>query len=521
MAGFGAVLGFTRSVITGAVVGRTDATALRLRPLDFTPFDAALAGMGDAREAELAALVDNESIAGLGALLDAGRITATELALLHLRRIRRRDDELGSIIELNPQALAEAAASDRRRAAGSALSELDGITVTLKDNIETGAPLHTTGGAVVLAGHVATADAPIVAALRRAGAVVLGKNNLSELAGATCRVPGFSAVGGQTVNPYGAGFTPGGSSSGSAVAVAAGFSAVSVGTETSGSLIAPAAFNGVVALKPGCGVLDGDGIIPLVSFQDTPGPVARSVADAAALLRCLGGPAAGLRPDALDGVVAGVLAADILGQGPGLEDPADNPALLERLRTALAAAGARVVDAVVTGPEPRAGFEGGFLDVVLNGLAHDTVGYLARAGAPVTTLAGLADYNLASPRQRMPKGQLLLAMALLRQVDRATYEARALDFRRRALAFCDATFEAAGADVLVSFANLHSAFYATAGLPAVTVPLGVRGNGMPAGATLIGRSGDDARLLGFAHALEGALGRPTPVPLAGTPEAAK
>ena len=310
----------------------TRSVAGRLRPLDFSPFESALSGLSSDRSLELEQLVESASVTELGGLLDAGRLTAAELVLHHLDRIRRLDAGLNSILELNPEVLAEAEASDRRRADGAGRGPLDGIPITLKDNIETAPPMHTTGGAVVLADHLAEQDAPIVASLRQAGAVILGKANLSELAGAISRVAGVSAVGGQTTNPYGAAFTPGGSSSGSAVAVAAGFCTVSVGTETSGSLLAPAAFNGVVAMKPGRGVLSGEGIIPLVSFQDSAGPVARSVADAAILFEAMGGPAAELPVASLHGAVAGVLAADIVAQRPGHEDPTDNPHLVELIR---------------------------------------------------------------------------------------------------------------------------------------------------------------------------------------------
>ena len=478
----------------------------RLRDLDFAPFEDALAGFAPAREREVADRVDWASLAELGASMDAGVFSATELTLLYLARIRRRDPDLCSILELNPAALDDAKDADRRRAAGAALGPLDGVPVTVKDNIGTAGPLHTTGGAAVLLDHVAARDAAVVASLRRHGMVVLGKANLSELSGAVTRVPGFSAVGGQTISPSGRSFSTGGSSSGSAVAVAAGLCPASVGTETSGSLISPAALNGVVSLKPSRGALSTDGVIPLVRFQDVPGPVARTVADVATLFAAMGGCVADLPADALCGTTVAVLAQDILAQRPGLADPADNPALLRRIRAGLVAAGARVRDAEIASTEPVASFEEGFLRVVLGGLSHDTMGYLAEAGAPVTTLAELADYNLASPAERTPKGQLYVDSALLEPLGREAYERLALDYRDRAGHILDATFAAAGAEVLVSLSSLHSALYATAGLPAVSVPLGLRADGMPSGVTLIARRGEDARLLGFAAALERALG---------------
>jgi amidase len=460
--------------------------------------------MGDARDGEIGALVAASGVAELRAAMDAGSLTSEELTVHLLRRIRALDGHLGSVMELNPAALDEARAADARRAAGTATGSLDGIPVTVKDNIETAGPLHTTAGAIALADHVAATDAPVVAGLRLAGAVLLGTTNLSELAGAVSRTPAVSAVGGRTINPYGAAFSPAGSSSGSGVAVAAALAIVSVGTETSGSLIAPAAFNGVVGMKPSRDVVPGEGIVPLVRFQDSAGPMARSVADAAALLDVIAAAplAPDLSPDALRGVNAGVLRADILAQQSPFEDTADNPAMLTRIDAGLAAAGATSVDVTLVADAPMSAYDSGFPKVVAGGVTHDTVGYLAAAGTGIRTLADLHAFNLRHPRRRIPTGQLFLDLALAFDLDRATYERLALEYRARATAILEATFAATGAAVLVSLTNLHSAVYATAGFPAITVPLGLRANGMPTGVTLIGRAGEDARLLGFAFAFE-------------------
>jgi amidase len=185
-----------------------------------------------------------------------------------------------------------------------------------------------------------------------------------------------------------------------------------------------------------------------------------------------------------------------------VEDTSDNAEMLTRIDTGLRAAGAVPVDAVLVSAGPMADYDQGFLDVVLGGVAHDTIGYLAEAGAPVATLADLHAYNLAQPRRRMPEGQFLLDLALGKAIDRDSYEEAALRHRGLAEEILDATFDAAGTDVLISLTNLHSTLYATAGYPAITVPLGLRANGMPTGATLIGRPGADEQLLGHAHAFE-------------------
>ncbi len=508
-------LAMGRSLVTGAVVGLTQRDPGRLEPLDLSAFTDALEGRDPSRSMELDTLAD-AAIAELQEHMSGGRLSSEELTLHLLGRVRDREATLNSLIVLNPQVLAQAREADARRAAGQSLGPLDGIPVTLKDNIETAGPMPTTGGAEILAGHVADADAPLVESLRAAGAVILGKANLSELAGAAVRTPGFSAVGGQTVNPYGRAFSPAGSSSGSAVSVAAGFAIVSVGTETSGSLITPAAYAGLVGMKPSRGLVDGRGVIPLVRHQDSAGPIARTVADAAALLAAMVVQPLDveLTDGALDGVRVGVLAEDIGNHRTPYEDTSDNGEMLARIDAGLRAAGAVPLEVALVTETPMETYDEGFITVVLGGVTHDTVGYLAGQGAPVATLADLHAYNLARPRRRMPAGQFFLDLALVRAIDRDAYEEAALGHRALAESILDATFDASEADMLVSITNRHSSLYATAGYPAVTVPLGLRSSGMPVGATLIGRPGQDGQLLAHAHAFEQASRLRVPVPTA-------
>ena len=492
------------SLLVGVALGFSGGRATRFRPLDFAPFEEALAGLTPERDEEIGRLLGGAPIAEVQALLDRAELTSEELTVHVLARIRRQDAALGSLIQLNPDALREAQAADSRRRSSGAGSPLDGIPVTLKDNIETAGPMRTTAGTRLLADHIASVDAPIVQALRRAGAVIVGKANLSELAGAVTSTPGFSAIGGQTANPYGPRFTSGGSSSGSAASVAAGLCLASVGTETSGSLIAPAAFNGVVGMKPSRELVSGDGIVPLVRFQDSGGPIARCVADAAALLAVIATSPldVDLSPSALAGVTVGLLNDDILAQKTPFEDTSDNAAVVSRIRLGMEAAGASVVDVTLQAEVPLEKYESGFVKVVLGGLANDTMGYLAAAGTEATTVAELHAWNLRRPRARMPKGQTFVSLAYFYDVDRATYEAAALEHRATAAQVLDATLDASGAELLVSLSNRHSSLYATAGYPAITVPLGLRIDGMPVGATLIGRAGSDAALLGYAFAFE-------------------
>jgi amidase len=498
-----------RSLATGVLRGRGGAGRLRT----LVAPEPAGAATDPARAAALDALATGAGVTELQRAMAAGELTSEELTAHLLARAVRLDPGLACLIELNPAALDEARAADARRARGEALPLL-GIPVTVKDNIATAGPMRTTAGAAILADHVAGADAAVVAALRAAGAVVLAKANLSELAGAVVPTPGFSAVGGQTANPYGAGHTPGGSSSGSAVSVAAGLAPLSVGTETSGSLLAPAAFNGVVGMKPSRGLIDGTGIIPLVRHQDSAGPIARTVADAALLLAALAG--GRLEPDlaaaSLAGVRVGVLGEAILAQQTPFEDTTDNPAMLERIEAGLRAAGAVVVPATMA--PGAAGFESRLLTVVFGGLTHDTMGALAALDLGVTTLADLQAHNLREPRTRMPKGQALLSAAVARRVSWDAYETAAMEQRAAAERMLEATFAAADVEVLASMSNLHASWYATAGWPAVSIPLGLRAGGMPAGVTLIARPGRDPDLLGWAHAFEQASALRSPPVLA-------
>ena len=239
--------------------------------------------------------MQNVTILSLQQQMADGDLTARALAEGYLRRIADLDasgPSLHAVIEVNPDALSIADALDAERRSGSLRGPLHGIPVLLKDNIDTGDRMMTTAGSLALAGPPALRDAAIAASLRAAGAVILGKANLSEWANfrGSRSVSGWSSRGGQTRNPYALDRTPCGSSSGSAVAVAADLCAAAVGTETDGSIICPSQTNGIVGIKPTLGLLSRTGIVPIAHSQDTAGPMARTVADAAVLLGALAGP---------------------------------------------------------------------------------------------------------------------------------------------------------------------------------------------------------------------------------------
>ena len=273
-------------------VGTTAAASLLAALTD----SAAPAARAGAQESAAAGSFDPEerSCAELAAALHSGAVTATSLTSAYLSRIEKLDragPALKCVIATNPLALATAQELDAEHKAGRTRGPLHGLPILLKDNIETLDPLPTTAGSLALAQAFHEADAPLVARLRAAGAIILGKTNLSEWANfrSTHSVSGWSAVGGQTLNPYATRFSPSGSSSGSAAAAAASLCAVAVGTETDGSVLAPASRCGLVGFKPTVGVISGVGVVPLSPRQDTAGPLARSTLDAALLFAVMAG----------------------------------------------------------------------------------------------------------------------------------------------------------------------------------------------------------------------------------------
>ncbi len=254
------------------------------------PATAAPAPSGPARGPHLE--LEEATIADLGARMASGALTSRALVGAYLERIAALDrggPSLESILELNPDALAIATALDSERRAKGARGPLHGIPVVVKDNIDTGDRMQTTAGSLALLGAPAKRDADVVARLREAGAVILAKTNLSEWANirSTHSISGWSARGGLTRNPYALDRNASGSSSGPAVAIAASLATVGVGTETDGSIVSPASICGLVGVKPTVGLLGGGGIIPISHTQDTAGPMARTVTDAALLLGAL------------------------------------------------------------------------------------------------------------------------------------------------------------------------------------------------------------------------------------------
>jgi amidase len=355
-------------------------------------------------------------VADLQKRMAQGTETARSLTEKYLARIKALNEAgpmLRAVIETNPDALAIADGLDKERKAGKTRGPLHGIPVLIKDNIDSGDQMMTTAGATALTGHKAQNDAFIVQKLRAAGAVLLGKTNLSEWANfrSSHSVSGWSSRGRQSRNPYVLDRSTSGSSSGSGAAVAANLCAVAIGTETDGSVVSPASCNGLVGLKPTVGLLSRSGIIPISSTQDTAGPMARTVRDAAVLLGALTGPdpadpaklpipassptdySTFLKADALKGQRLGVEKSHLNG-------PSAVAKLLREAVAALNAQGATVVEVELSkliNPLGESEFE-----VLLYEFKEGVNKYLASAGASVRTLADVIAYNNAHAAETMP-----------------------------------------------------------------------------------------------------------------------
>ena len=471
----------------------------------------------------------------LQADLAKGRTTSVALVRAYRQRIAAIDAKgpaLRSVIELNPDAAKIAAQLDRERKAGKVRGPLHGIPILLKDNLDTGDRMLTTAGSLALTAAPAPKDAFVVARLREAGAIILGKTNLSEWA--NIRSPksssGWSARGGQTKNPYVLDRSPCGSSSGTGAAIAASLAAAGVGTETDGSIVCPSSVAGLVGLKPTVGLVSRAGIVPISISQDTAGPMARTVADAAILLGAMTAldPADAamavpgrrveldyrrlLDRNALKGARIGVLRRGVTGYSP----PTD--ALFEKAIADLKRLGAEVIDPADPAEPLSVGAEE--LEVLLTELKDGLARYLAgRPGVPVRTLADVIAFNEANATKEMPHfGQefLVLAQSLGAVTDPA-FIAKAERIRRLAREHLDGALAKHRLEALVAPTGApawpvdwvngdhhlggSSRASAVAGYPNVTVPMGAVRD-LPVGLSFLGTAWSEGRLLSLAHAYE-------------------
>jgi amidase len=389
------------------------------------------AGRALAAEAEVAPVkafeFDEATISDLQARMKAGEISARSLTQAYLDRMHEIDKSgptINSVIEVNPDAVSIAEALDRERKEKGPRGPMHGIPVLIKDNIDTADNMQTTAGSLALVGSKPTQDSGVVRRLREAGAVILGKTNLSEWANirSSHSTSGWSGRGGLTKNPYALHRNPCGSSSGSGAATSASLCAVAVGTETDGSVVCPSSANGLVGIKPTLGLISRAGIIPIAHSQDTAGPMARTVRDAAILLGALAGPdprdiatadaGTKMQKDYTQFLDANGLRGARIGVPRkyfGFNDSVD--ALMNRLFEEMKTAGAEIVDPADL--ESHGKFDETELLVLLCELKTDLNAYLAgRPGSQVRTLADVIAFNDANRAREMPYfGQDLLLKA--------------------------------------------------------------------------------------------------------------
>lgn len=478
------------------------------------------------------------SIAQLQQRMATGQLSTQALAAKFSARIKQIDQAgpaLRAVLELNPDAPARAAALDR--APARTRGPLYGIPVMLKDNIDTGDRMQTSAGSLALVGAPASHDAALVTRLRNAGALILGKTNLSEWANyrSTHASSGWSGRGGQTRNPYALDRNPCGSSAGSAVAVAAGLTTVAIGSETDGSILCPASMNGLVGIKPTLGLVSRSGIVPISHNQDTAGPIARSVADAAAVLGVIAGSDAGdpatvdadrhatdytrfLDPNGLRGKRIGVVR-----QMTGAEPNADR--VLDESIAVMKAQGAVIVDPVTLPHLAELGEPE--TTVLLYDFKHDIDAYLAtRDGLAVHTLADLIAFDKRDAAREMPWfGQELFERAEAKGplTDAAYTQALAKAKRLAGPQGIDAALKADHLDALLapSWGPAYmtdpvlgdhivsgdptiggaSQPAAVAGYPSITVPAGWA-HGLPVGIVLFGARWSEPTLIAIGYGFE-------------------
>jgi amidase len=501
----------------------------------YAAFASAIAAAQPPKAAAPEAVVE-ASIADLQKAMRSGRLTATQITQQFLDRIKAIDKAgpgLNAVIEVNPDAVADAEAMDRERKARGPRGPMHGIPVLIKDNIATKDKMQTTAGSIALVGAKAPSDAFVVTRLREAGAVILGKTNLSEWSNmrSSRSTSGWSSRGGLTRNPYALDRSASGSSSGSGAAIAASLAAVSVGTDTDGSIVSPASANNLVGIRPTVGLVSRAGIIPISVSQDTAGPMARTVADAAILLDAIAGtdPAdkataeAGKRKaeyakhldrNALKGARLGV----VRNQFGGRNDL--QGAAIEKALAVLKAQGAILVDIPEVPNDDQLGKDE--LTVMLYELKNSLGTYLEQyaPGAPVKTLADIIAYNERHKDKVMPwfGQEHLLAAQAKGGLDSPEYlKARDTGLRAARDEGIDKVLREHKLDALVAptgglpwLSDLvkgdasgggFTSLAAVAGYPHVTVPGGFV-HGLPCGLSFVGTAWSEPRLIALAYSFE-------------------
>ncbi len=475
---------------------------------NFKPFNDDLAiNFSEEEYNKLKPLILEQNIPSIQKSISEGLLSHEKLTLFYLYRIRKfesnNETALNAIISLNPDAIKEARARDLNRDNNKLLLDMSmyGMPVLIKDNINT-AGMPTTAGAIVLSKNKNTQDAFIIKRLKEAGAIILGKSNLSEWAYyfcGTCPV-GYSATGGQTLNPYGrAIFESGGSSSGSGASVAANYAVAAVGTETSGSITSPSSQNSVVGLKPTVGLLSRTGIVPISSTVDTPGPMTKNVTDSFILFNSMLGFDAS-DPKSFE-VVEDLtdLEESFKGKRFGVFKDIFRDSIFKKNMDQIQEAGGEIILIA-----PRKIKLPGFLSILNLEMKHELPKYLknyADKDVEVSDVKDIISYNKLENELRAPYGQLRFLNIGKDTTTQADLEIIKKKLKTKARRFFKA-FDTENLDAILSMNNYHSAYSAVAEYPNLTIPMGYKESGEPVNLTFIGKSNEEGKLLLLGYTFE-------------------
>ncbi|MCM3240537.1 amidase family protein [Heyndrickxia oleronia] len=472
-------------------------------------------------------IIEERTITQLQESMEKGELTSKELVMYYLYKIAKYDQDgprINSILEINPDAIFIAEGLDHERKMKGSRGVLHGIPILIKDNIETKDNMHTSAGTLALEQYVGKKDAFLVERLRHAGAVILGKANMTELAnGMSSKMwAGYSSRGGQVVNPYGSEFFVGGSSTGSAAAVASNFTAVAIGTETDGSILSPAVQHSVVGIKPTTGLISRTGIIPFTYSQDTAGPMARTVEDAAILLGMLTGvdsedPATYKSEGMFDGDYTHFLDEQGLkGTRIGVftqvtEDsfmPGEyDEALFQQAIQIMQSAGAKmIVDIDLPSLHREWSWSVNYYE-----LKHSLENFLNHLPAhfPVHSIRELIEFNRESPERTLKYGQdkLEIRGELTNTLRESNYLlAKLEDLYYARDKGIDEAIETYQLDAILFPAYVGSTICAKAGYPSIALPAGFMENGRPFGITLASGAFKEGTLIKLGYAFEKAGG---------------
>lgn len=463
--------------------------------------------------------LEEATIAEMQRKMENGEISSKELVMMYMHRISAYDhNRINSVLEINPDALHIAAALDAERKKSGPRSLLHGIPILIKDNIDTNDKMHTSAGSLALKDSIAQRDSFVAEQLRKAGAVILGKTNMTEWANfmAENMPSGYSSRGGQVINPYGPGeFDVGGSSSGSGAAIAANLAAAAVGTETSGSILNPSCQNSLVGIKPTVGLISRRGIIPIAHSQDTAGPMARTVEDAAVLLNALKGrdmedsitlSSPHSEIDFIDHLIKDGLKGKRIGiarKGFIQLLSEEKQQIFEEAVTALKSSGAEVIDNIEI-LSSKAEWK---YDVLTHEFKADVNAYLStlHPSIPVRTLAQVIEFNEKNEDEMLKYGQAVLLESEEtsgRLTEAAYVKALEFDSYHAGEQGIDFALHEYGLDAILFPGDEGSHISAKAGYPTIAVPAGYTSAGEPTGITFAGTAYSEPALIEISYSFE-------------------